>query len=254
MTRTMFYYNTQPVVRPVITAFAGFGISLLFFGFLYSSGVAIGTSVILSMFILLLCLTVVYSALCHGNVLRDSGESDYSDNGAECVGATPGRDETGDSEHKFTARQVLPDDLREAGMQPEWDGDSLCFRFQGGYFRALNVDGEIIRIVYPHMFSLSAPYQDLLCRLLNRINSNYALVKLVAGASPDDGVIEVCAFADLYYPAAVEDRQTLLSELLSIFFDAQRSLVLSASLAADDDDEPYIDGACETAYRDFSLN
>ena len=33
MTRTMFYYNTQPVVRPVITAFAGFGISLLFSDF-----------------------------------------------------------------------------------------------------------------------------------------------------------------------------------------------------------------------------
>lgn len=234
----------------ILKAFASLALSTLFFILMYAGGVSPVMSAVLAGLVLVCCLAAVYFPETAVRFLRTAPRSaGYTETDGQ-----PESDTIADTESpRLSARELLPRDLKEAGMQPEWDDDTLIFRFQGGYFRAVNLDNEVIRIVYPRIYSVNAASQDLLCRLLNRINSDYALVRLIATAVPEKDDIEVYAFADIYYTDAVSNRMMLLATMLSIFFDAQRSLVLSASLNSAIDSEG-ANPECETAYRGFSLN
>lgn len=166
--------------------------------------------------------------------------------------------DTAQSDKMRLASEFLFDDLNNKGCLPIQDDDnSIIFKYQGGYFRATNLDREIIRVIFPRIFSISATKQDFLCRLLNRINGSYAICRLTAIRGETDGTIEVHGYADFYYTSALTERVEVLEEILSVFFMQQRSLLLSAgiqeAIEMEDEDPDYPD-ICQTSYKDISLN
>lgn len=240
---------------PSFRIFSAVIISLVLTGLLYALGVTLNFSIFCGALSLLVFIVGTYAVPRRATADSIMKKGIPMEERCHWNESEPDKDdEPADSSEVRSAREILPADLKEAGMQPEWDEDTLCFRYLGGYFRAVNLDNDVIRIIYPRIYSVSAPYQDLLCRLLNRINSSYGLVKVIATAVPDEDDIEVYAFADIYYTSAMADRQSLLSAILSIFFEVQKALVMSSSVNAVDEDDEDFDTTCETAYRGFSLN
>lgn len=156
------------------------------------------------------------------------------------------------------ASEFLFDELQSNGFSPIKETDnSIIFRYQGGYFRASNLDREIIRVIFPRIFSICVAKQDFLCRVLNRINGSYSMCRLTAIRGETDGMIEVHGYADFYYTSSLTDRLEVFEEILTVFFLQQRSLLLAAGIQdaeeIEDGDLDYPD-ECETAYKDISLN
>lgn len=162
------------------------------------------------------------------------------------------------SDNAKLASAFLYEELRDNGLSPikEEDG-SIIFKYQGGYFRATHLDKEIIRIIFPRIFSISVTKQDFLCRVLNNINGSYSICRLIAMRSESDGLLEVYGYADFYYTSTLTDRFEVFAEILSVFFLQQKSLLIAAGMQEVEDIEngtfDYPD-ICMTSYKDLSLN
>lgn len=151
---------------------------------------------------------------------------------------------------------VLKSDLTKAGLCPTMEDDVVTFRYQGGYFQASQTGENMIRVVFPRIYSVAVSRQDFLCRLLNRINTTYAICKLVAVPSEVDMLVEVHGFADIFYRDCFADRLSMLRDIFAVFFDQQRNLAIG--MAINEAEElfsgvsPEEDSA--SAYKDISLN
>lgn len=151
---------------------------------------------------------------------------------------------------------TLMSDLAEAGLSPSMEDDVATFRYQGGYFQVSQTGGNTIRVVFPRIYSVAVSRQDFLCRLLNRINTTYAICKLVAVPSEVDMLIEVHGFADIFYRDCFAGRLSMLRDILAVFFDQQRNL--SIGMAINEAEELILgessEDDCTSAYKDISLN
>lgn len=155
-----------------------------------------------------------------------------------------------------TAIETLMSDLIDADLHPSVEGEVVVFRYQGGYFHASETNDNVIRIVFPRIYSVSVTRQDFLCRLLNRINATYAICKLVAVSSETDPLIEIHGFADLFYRGCFTDRRAMLRDVLAVFFEQQRSLAIGMAIneAEEMAEGNFPEEDCTSAYRDISLN
>ncbi len=151
---------------------------------------------------------------------------------------------------------TLMSDLTKAGLYPALEDDVVTFRYQGGYFQVSQTGENMIRVVFPRIYSVSVARQDFLCRLLNRINTTYAICKLVAVPSEVDMLVEVHGFADIFYKDCFADRLSLLRDIFAVFFDQQRNLAIG--MAINEAEELVLgessEGDCASAYKDISLN
>lgn len=157
---------------------------------------------------------------------------------------------------KDSPLSILMSDLTKAGLCPEMEDDVVTFRYQGGYFQVSRTGESMIRVVFPRIYSVAVSRQDLLCRLLNRINTTYAMCKLVAVSSEADMLVEVHGFADIFYRDCFADRLSMLRDVFAIFFDQQRSL--SIGMAINEAEELFLRVSPEedsaSAYKYISLN
>lgn len=154
--------------------------------------------------------------------------------------------------------QLLYRDIISLDSSARLDTDgNIIFRYQGGFFQANKVVGaDIIRITFPRIYNCKAVRQDILCRTINRLNTAFAICKLTAEAGHGTVEIEVHGVADIIYSSATEERTKLLLDILAVFFEMQRSLLISMSIndTLNDmsdiiEDEGYIN-----SYKNFSLN
>lgn len=148
-------------------------------------------------------------------------------------------------------------DLEAMHCDPQFEDDGLLvFRYQGGYFNASAIDPGMVRILFPRIYSVGVTRQDFLCRVINRINTSYAVCKLIATPCAASPVVEVHALADIYYSAEMSDRDFRLRGVLSVFFSQQRTLAVSAAVEEIETPEPASDAPdeCESSYKDISLN
>lgn len=154
------------------------------------------------------------------------------------------------------AKDILYDDLKSLSLRPTREGtENILFRYQGGYFQATNLNSEMIRIIYPRLYSTDASRQDFLCRLLNRVNSSYSIARLSALATGNEGEIEVHAYADFYYTSLLRSRTDFLQDVLTIFFELQRALLVATGMDDIMSDDPTLaHDQLQSSYRDFSLN
>lgn len=148
-------------------------------------------------------------------------------------------------------------DLEAMHCDPQFEDDGLLvFRYQGGYFNASSIDPGMVRILFPRIYSVGVTRQDFLCRVINRINTSYAVCKLIATPCAPSPVVEVHALADIYYSAEMSDRDFRLRGVLSVFFSQQRTLAVSAAVEEIEAPELPSDAPdeCESSYKDISLN
>lgn len=128
------------------------------------------------------------------------------------------------------AEEIAMHDMQLMGLSPQKDKRGIIFYFQGGYFRMTNLDSSIVRVYYPCIYSVSASEQNLLARMLNRVNSSITLVKLTSTRGDDDNIL-AHAFADILYTSSITYRRDLLRQLLMSFFDAQHALAAGMTAA-----------------------
>ncbi|MBD5231523.1 MAG: hypothetical protein HDS66_05155 [Bacteroidales bacterium] len=134
-------------------------------------------------------------------------------------------------ESELLADDIAQADLTDLAMDPMRDENGFIFRFQGGFFRMTDVNQKVVRIIYPRIYTVPVGQQNLLARILNRVNSAFQLIKLTAVPAAEEGAVTVHAMADILYTSKVTDRRQLLLQLLSTFFDAQHALALSMTAA-----------------------
>lgn len=155
-----------------------------------------------------------------------------------------------------TGFKLFKTEIKDFDPNCEVEDDTLFFTYQGGYFQAKSIGANIVRMSFPKIYSTGVLMQDMLCRSINRINSLYAMCKLVATASSQDMSVIVSGFADFPYTADNTARHNMMRDIFAVFFDMQRSLLVSMSVSEILDQEP---GAPEmdeysTSYKDISLN
>lgn len=155
---------------------------------------------------------------------------------------------------ELMAEDFLYDDLLALGMDPVQDENEIMFRFQGGYFRAVALDHRVIKIIYPRIFRTDVENQNLLSRVLNKVNGSFALVKLTSVPAIEDNDLYVHGFADMLYTSAVSNRGELLSGLLQIFFDAQHALAMAYNAAYESVDFDGIEANIAAEDQDMCLN
>ncbi|MCM1005798.1 MAG: hypothetical protein NC402_05820 [Prevotella sp.] len=152
--------------------------------------------------------------------------------------------------------KLFEDDIRAIDPEVRKQDDVLTFRYQGGYFQAQTIGDHLIRISFPKIYCTGVLYQDMVCRSINRINTQFAVCKLVATPNTEEMVIEAHAFADISYCGDVESRIKYLTDIFAVFFEMQRSLLVSMSVSETldmDSESPEI-GEVTSSYKDISLN
>lgn len=129
-----------------------------------------------------------------------------------------------------TADNFLFRQLESMGCMPRKEEEAILFRYFGAYMYATNLHKDTIRITFPGILSVENKDQNLLCRLMNGINSSFSLLKVVAGPSPIDTDVYAHIVADFYYTSANASEEKLM-DLLSAMMDAQRMLTARFSYA-----------------------
>lgn len=179
------------------------------------------------------------------NTCRD----DRSDNEIDDVSTQPDAEED--------VLDTFVKDMLSIDVQSEADGkDLVIFKYQGGYFQASMLGKGLLRIVFPRIFSISPAAQDFLCRVINRINSSFAICRLVATISEHGSEVMVHGVADINYRGTRKERVDLVLDIISLFFEQQRNLIVATSVR---DAERALSGIpvdedCRTAYKDISIN
>lgn len=153
--------------------------------------------------------------------------------------------------------ELLRQDITaEFDSKCEVNNEQLTYTYQGGFFQVQSIDSNVVRLYFPKLYTATVLQQDMICRSINRINSSYAVCKLVASADTQNMSIDIHGFADFPYTGQHDKRVKLLKDVMAVFFDMQRSLIISMAVSETLQQEY---GAPEpdefsTSYKDISLN
>ncbi len=159
-----------------------------------------------------------------------------------------------DKDGELLADEIAEADLHEMGMDPVRDEQGIFFHFQGGYFRMMDTQEQMVRIYYPCIYSSPVEQQNLLARMINRINGAFSLVKLYAAHGAEDEYVAVHAFADILYTSEIPYRKDLLRQLLQSFFDSQHALALAMTAATAQPDGEVMQDEAVCEQGDAELN
>ena len=152
--------------------------------------------------------------------------------------------------------ELIKQDIVEFDPKCDIDDEQFTYTYQGGFFQIQSVDSNVIRIFFPKIYTATVLQQDMVCRSINRINSCYAVCKLVASADTQNMSVDVHGFADFPYTGDHDKRMKLLKDVMAVFFDMQRSLFISMAVSEtlqQETDAPEPD-EFSTSYKDISLN
>lgn len=133
---------------------------------------------------------------------------------------------------ELLAKDIACADMKLLGMEPLEDDSDIVFRFLGGYFRMSDTDRRMVRILYPRVYSAPMEEQNLLARIINRVNGAFPIIKLAATPEQDEECMTVHVVADILYTSRVTERISLLRQVLQICFDAQHALAVGMAAAA----------------------
>ncbi|MCM1318983.1 MAG: hypothetical protein NC217_01210 [Muribaculaceae bacterium] len=152
--------------------------------------------------------------------------------------------------------ELLKQDVKEFDANSDFDNEPYTYTYQGGFFQVRCIEDNVVRIFFPKIFTTSVLMQDMVCRSINRINSSYALCKLVAAANTQTMSVDVHGFADFPYQGEHDSRVKLLKDVMAVLFDMQRSLLVSMAVSETLEQDPEAPEPDEfsTSYKDISLN
>lgn len=166
--------------------------------------------------------------------------------------SSPESDEEEQIDEERTADTFLFDQLRALKMKPMADGDTIIFEYKGGCFRAQWLDKHVIRLSFPCLLSVDAGCQNHLCRLLNTINSQFVLLKMVMVAADGDSNLLVHAVADIYYTSKNAATEGYLTDVLTLFHNARLALMDGLYALGEMEETPALEDRND--YFGFSLN
>lgn len=158
------------------------------------------------------------------------------------------------SAQAMNAFATVTQDLERLGLRPKVEGEAINVTYQGGYFRILPLSEYMLRIVYPCIYIVENERQDILARMLNRVNDLTPIIKLTSGTLTFEGKLAVNAVADMLYIHEDAARAETLCYMMESFFDAQRSLALGMAAAAIEEPEPEISQEISDTLSHLSLN
>lgn len=168
--------------------------------------------------------------------------------------ASCGEESRQEDESVETAVSLANDDLERLGLRPTYEGDMINVSYQGGYFHIVPLSEHMLRLIYPCIYVTEIDKQDLLTRILNRVNEATPIIKLTAGALTFEGKLSVNAVIDMMYLPEDGNRAETLCNMMEYFFEAQRSLALGMAAADLQEPEPEVSAEIMDTLKHLSLN
>ncbi len=193
---------------------------------------------------LLLCLILSVSGLWKSNTGSEKGAKSRRSQ----------EERKYDSFRNRNALTTVLHDLESLELRPVMEGGSINVSYHGGYFRIMPLSDHMLRIVYPCIYIVENERQDMLARIINRVNDLTPVIKLTSGHHTFEGKLAVNAVADMLYLPEDSTRTDTLCYMMESFFKAQHSLALGMAAAATEEPEPEISREIRDTLSHLSLN
>ena len=177
-----------------------------------------------------------------------------SENGSEAEPQRLQEKRKYDSSRHVNALATALHDLESLELRPVMEGESIHVSYQGGYFRIMPLSDHMLRIIYPCIYIVENERQDMLARIINRVNDLTPVIKLTSGTHTFEGKLAVNAVVDMLYLPEDSSRTDTLCYMMESFFEAQRSLALGMAAASIEEPEPEISREIRDTLSHLSLN